>query len=479
MMNFEELNIETLKEGNHFEAKLAKGGIPNSLWETYSSFANTDGGIILLGVKENKDHTFMIEDIEKPEQMVKTFWDNINNKKIVNINILSNSDVEIKEIGGKHTICITVPRAERIYRPVFKGTDMFAGTYRRNGEGDYLCSKEEVSAIFRDAGQVTQDNKIITEISLDTLCKETIAHYRQRFVLIHHGHVWNDLSDIDFLKKLGAAKINSEDGKVYPTAAGLLMFGYESEILYEYPQYFLDYQEHFDELTRWSDRFVSSSGEWSGNLFDFFFKTFNKLSEDVKKTFILNGITRVDDTPVHKAIREVLLNTLANADYYGRRGVVIKKYKDHFSFENPELFRISIKEAFDGGVSDPRNATILKMFSMIDIGERAGSGIPGIVSVWSKEYGYEPEYFQTVNPERTCTVLKLKSDSLNDSLNLSDSENKVFSEIKKNNAVTIEELIKLAGISEPTVNRCLKSLKEKGVLDREGSKKTGSWKILE
>ena len=83
--------------------------------------------------------------------------------------------------------------------------------------------------------------------------------------MIHEGHVWNGLSDVDFLKKLGAAKINSEDGKVYPTAAGLLMFGYESEILYEYPQYFLDYQEHFDESIRWSDRFVSSSGEWSGN----------------------------------------------------------------------------------------------------------------------------------------------------------------------------------------------------------------------
>lgn len=45
------------------------------------------------------------------------------------------------------------------------------------------------------------------------------------------------------------------------------------------------------------------------------------------------------------------------------------EYKDYFSFENPGTFRISIKEAFDGGTSDPRNASLLKMFSMIDIGE--------------------------------------------------------------------------------------------------------------
>ena len=75
------------------------------------------------------------------------------------------------------------------------------------------------------------------------------------------------------------------------------------------------------------------------------------------------------------------VNTLVNADYYGRGGGVIKKYKDRLSFENPGTFRISLKEAIDGGMSDPRNATLLKMFSMIDIGERAGSGIPGVFSV--------------------------------------------------------------------------------------------------
>jgi len=137
MTSLQQLNIESFKEGNRLEAKLAKGGVPTSLWETYASFANTDGGLILLGVKENKNHTFAIEGIDNPEQMEKAFWDGVNNKRVVNINLLNNSDVEIKDVDGKTIIAIHVPRAERIYRPVYKGKDMFTGTYRRNGEGDY------------------------------------------------------------------------------------------------------------------------------------------------------------------------------------------------------------------------------------------------------------------------------------------------------------------------------------------------------
>ena len=476
------LNIDSFKEGNRYEAKLAAGGLPDSLWDSYSAFANTDGGIILLGVKENKDHTFAVEGIEQPEKLVKAFWDNVNNKKLVSLNILGNGNVEIKEIDGKHIIAITVPRAERIYRPIFRGADMFTGTYRRNGEGDYLCSHDEVAAIFRDAGQVTQDNKLVTEVSLDSLCRETVAHYRQRFVLIHDGHVWNSLPDVEFLKKLGAAKINAEDGKVYPTAAGLLMFGYEPEIMYEYPLYFLDYQEHFDESTRWSDRFVSSSGEWSGNVFDFFFKALNKLTEDIKRPFALDGITRIDDTPVHKAIREVLVNTLVNADYYGRCGVVIKKYKEYFSFENPGMFRMSLKEAIDGGISDPRNATILKMFSMIDIGERAGSGIPGVFSAWNKAFGIVPEYTQRVAPDRTKTVLRL-SDGLLPEVSqngtVNGTVNAILALIRQNPSITYEQLAEKAGISRRTVNRLLSELKNKAVLVRVGADKGGHWEIVE
>lgn len=53
-------DISSYKENNQLEAKKAAGGLPGSLWETYSSFANTDGGIILLGVDEKKDGTFAV-----------------------------------------------------------------------------------------------------------------------------------------------------------------------------------------------------------------------------------------------------------------------------------------------------------------------------------------------------------------------------------------------------------------------------------
>ena len=73
----------------------------------------------------------------------------------------------------------------------------------------------------------------------------------------------------DFLHRIGAMARDT-DGKLRPTAAGLLMFGHEYEIVREFPHYFLDYQEHDRSSTedeRWTDRIVSSSGDWSGNIF--------------------------------------------------------------------------------------------------------------------------------------------------------------------------------------------------------------------
>mgnify|MGYP006067638725 FL=1 len=121
----------------------------------------------------------------------------------------------------------------------------------------------------------------------------------------------------------------------------------------------------------------------------------------------MDGGTRVGDTSVHQALREALANCLVNADYYGRQGLVIIKKRNAITMSNPGSFRIEIDAAKSGGISDPCNGTMLKMFNLIDIGERAGSGIPNIFRAWREQGWTAPIIEETSEPDRTVLSLSL------------------------------------------------------------------------
>lgn len=370
------------KENNCLEVKKAKGGLPRSLWDTYSSFANSYGGVIVLGVVENDDGSFRTTGLENPEKLQKDFWDTINNRTKVSVNLLTERDVELHMQDSNVIMVVHVPMASRDVKPVYLNDDMFNNTFRRDWEGDYHCSEREVRAMLRDQTEATSDMKVLDDFEIEDLNQETINSYRNLHKTQKSGHVWTLLDDAEFLKNIGAAAVSKNDRKLHPTAAGLLMFGNEYDIVREFPEYFLDYREILDASIRWVDRLQSSSGEWSGNLFDFYFRVYNKLIKDVKVPFKIEGGERVDDTPVRKAIREALANCLINTDYFMPRGIVIKKEPDAIILENPGYIRVGIEQMRKGGESDPRNKSLMKMFNLVNIGERAGSGVPDIL-----EYG--------------------------------------------------------------------------------------------
>ena len=478
-------NLEKYKENNRIEAKKAMGGLPGSIWETYSAFANTLGGVILLGVEEWPDKTLHAVDLPDPDKLIKEFWNNVNNPNKTSVNLLSSKDVFVQEVDGNHIVVINVPRAERSYRPVYLDGNPLS-TYRRNGEGDYKCTKEEYQAMVRDASVKTQDMLVLNEMDMSVFNKESVRSYRQRMRLSRPGHVWEALEDEDFLMKLGAVGIGS-DGKKHPTSAGLLMFGNEYDIVREYNAYFLDYQEQYDADTRWTDRIISSSGDWSGNVYDFYFRVYNKLTQDIKVPFKMEGGVRVDDTSVHQALREALANCLVNADYYGRQGLVVIKKRNAITMSNPGNFRIEIDTAKSGGVSDPRNGTMLKMFNLIDIGERAGSGIPNIFRVWREQGWTAPVISENFDPDRIMLSLAFKkSDDKKATIKSDDKKVTIKTARQKNEIITYltdhvsaknTDIAELLGVKSTRVKQLLKELLDEGVVVAEGNNKNRVYKL--
>lgn len=473
--------LNNLKENNQIEFKKTKGGLPGSLWETYSAFANTNGGTIILGIDEPRKNQFVSAKLTEGEinDLKKKFWNIINNSEKISRNILVDKDVYEDIYDSYPILIIKIRRASRYERPIYINNNLYNGTYRRNYEGDYHCTKQEIDLMIKDSSYISSDKTCLEEFSLNDFNVESINSYKQMLKATTPSHIFLTMSDEEFYLNLGIARKGS-DGLLHPTRAGLLMFGKEYRITDEFSHYFLDYQNHREETPdiRWIDRVQSSSGEWSGNVFDFFFRVYNKLIQDLIIPFQLDGVNRIDDTEMHKALREALCNTLSNADYYGTRGIVIKKYKDKIEFYNPGCMRMSIEEAFEGGNTDPRNETILKIFSLIKIGERAGTGLQTILNI-VKNFGCrKPTIEEYLNPDRTKLTIYLDyrfklDNNTNDNYKrynalLSKDENKVYLYIYENNNATRLEIEQYCNFGKTKCSLILKSLLEKDLISRNG-----------
>ena len=178
------------------------------------------------------------------------------------------------------------------------------------------------------------------------------------------------------------------------------------------------------------------------------------------------GGERVDDTPVHKALREALANCLINADYHGVRGVVIRKEQDKITFANPGYVRTGKKQMRLGGESDPRNKSLMKMFNLINIGERAGSGVPNIFNVWNDEGWEDPVIEERFDPDRTVlslSFLKKQAKKTSDKKQAKKTKEnilKIREYLEKNGVSKTNDIAEYLNLSSARTRVLLKSMEE-------------------
>jgi ATP-dependent DNA helicase RecG len=411
-------DIAALRESDEVECKLAngrdgKGQIPKDLWQSYSAFANTRGGYIVLGVEELSGGRFALgKGVIDAERLKRDLFNQLNNPQKVSANLLSESDVEIHDIAGQPVLIIRVPAATRRHKPVYLNGNPLTGSYRRLHEGDRLCDAETVKRLLAEQTEDSRDNRILKGFEIEDLSAESIEVYRRLLASAKPGHPFLEQTKLGFLKSIGAWRRDRETGVEGVTVAGLLMFGTSETIRDEFPNYALDYQERDEPkaANRWVDR-LTTDGTWSGNLFDFYRLVWRRLTTALKAPFQLKDGQRQDETSVHVALREALVNTLVHADYTGRTSVLIVKRPDMFGFKNPGLMRVPLEHALKGGESDGRNRTLQQMFLLIGAGERAGSGVPKIHQGWRDQHWRPPSLYEKAEPSEQ-TLLELRMEDL-------------------------------------------------------------------
>lgn len=495
MKNFRKyiLDLCGKKEGYTVEFKSAKGGFPGSFWESYSSFANTAGGIIVLGVTE-KNNRFKPDGLTEDQitKFKKVFWDGAHNPQKVSVCLLKEEDVIVdKYTEGSLITIFRIPRAPFDAKPVYIDGNP-KNTYRRNNEGDYLCTQAEISRMYAEADLLAHplDSTILKNYSLERdFDQPTINQYRQLFKIRQPRHAWNALDDMGFLRKIEAWREDRETGESGFTLAGVLMFGTEEAIHDAAPNFFVDYREKMssDPRIRYTDR-LYPDGTWVPNLFQFYTRVLEKLYHAIPVKFQLEGDGRLDETPAHESLREAVCNSLIHCQWRMLEGVVIERYPDHLYFSNPGTMLISVEEFFEGGHSICRNRILQKMFIVFGRGERLGSGADIIRQGWKENGWPDPELHEHYgsNTDRVELTLRLKNVSVPITEHGSDSSvissvinaEAVKDMMRKNAKVTHKQMAEALGITERGAEKITKRMRESGDIVRKGGRHGGWWEVL-
>ena len=480
------------------ECKRARKDVPHSLWETYSAFANTAGGTILLGVDEDlkeKDISkrFNIIGVEDAAKIRTDVWNTLNSREKVSSNLLRDEDINTLSYDGKDVVVIHVPRATYEERPVYINNNLMRGTYRRRHEGDYHCPEPIIRMMLRDACDDGNDRMFLEHYTMDDIDVPTLEAYRNMFRVANLEHVWNGLDHKEFLKQLGGYTVDRASGKEGLTMAGLLMFGKGLPVRERFDNLRMDYIDKSNLVgdQRYSDR-LTYDGTWENNLFNFLRLVLPRLTRDLPRPFKMSGIVREDDTPQKKAVREAFTNMIIHADMMIGSGLLrVEKYDDRFVLTNPGLLKLPLEQIYAGGESKARNQRMQHMLRMIGYGENLGSGFPLILNAWQERHWLEPQLVE--QPELMQVKLELRivnaetsirsqmgqiNEQINEQIKLSERQRTILGLISDNPSITLPQLAIELSMSESTIRRELDLLQKDSVISRQGSRKSGRWIVV-
>jgi len=414
----------------------------DSVLKTISAFANTSGGIIIVGVDNKRE----IKGVEIDDRT----YQSIINKIVNGLGITPN--FEIIELDKKFLLVIDV-RASSI--PV-----SFGGRYyKRVGNTTRDMNFEELKRFLQKDlrwERLSKDDFRIGDLDENTIREFLRISKSNGRLSVFQG----DEPVEEILEKLGLM----ENGKI--TNACMLLFGKNPQ------KYFTGAKVRVvrmkDNITVIGDRGIE------GNLFKQFKETEEAIKSFINVRYEIEEFHRKDiwDYPL-EAIREVVANAILHRDYLRPINVQIKVYNDMIWFYNvgglPEGWEA--KKLLGLHSSVPRNPTIFNIFYLAGIVESVGSGIERMIKALKDSGAPEPK-IEASHVDFTLMFFKdIYTEEYLKKMGLNERQIKAVRHIKEKGRITNREYRELFNITDRTALNDLTDLYSKGILVRIG--KTG------
>lgn len=403
--------IKQLREGKlgesaDIEFKRSTDKLPKSFWETYSSFSNTFGGYIILGVTENADG-IKISGVSGASKIIKDMCNTANNSDKVSYNNIDNKNINTAPIGDKEIIIIYIPELPMHKKPLYLDGKI-GKTYIRRNEGDYIATAEDIRRFLRNAhGDL--DSELLSDYSMEDLNQDSILRFKNIIHTRKPSAHYLEMDNLEFLTQMGVFQIDRDDHRRPKlTVAGLLFLGKLDAIAQKFPHFHLDYinKREIQPGERWKDRVCSGDLEYMEmNLFEYFLIVSEKLRATITDPFALDDKS-IRKTPVElsTALREALANMIIHADYFDPETELKVIVEDlDYVFINPGMMLVSDLQFFTGGKSLPRNNTLIQFFRRMGISDRAGTGGKEIYDMAQRNQYQQPE----LKHDLASTALKI------------------------------------------------------------------------
>lgn len=453
--------LEALIQLGESETTEFKTSFNNEALETIGAFANTDGGTLFIGIRDNGTICGI--------QIGKSTIEEISNRIQTATEPKIQPSILVSNIQDKSVIIIEVSKATKNHISI-KGR-----YFKRVGKSTHIMGHEEIIQRISRSSGISWDGSIEPDTSVQDLDQKKINDLIERIKKRGRLPIPDITSNLEILEKLELVKENK------PTRAGLLIVGKNPE--HFVPSAFLKLGR-FRSLTH-----IVDDREIHGTLIEQLDGAMRWFKERLETEFIFKGEPAREvkwEYPL-EALREAVANILCHRDYLSNAHSQIRLYDNHLEMSNSGglPYDLSVEDLFHRHKSISRNPKISRAFFYAGLIEEWGSGTIRIIDEL-KQWKMPLPNFETTLYDFNITFYrdiiseeKQKSDyEIHDELqNLTKLQKEITAILKIHKELSTSEIhSKLKNtVTDKTVRNHLNSLLELGVIKTKGATNKKVW----